>query len=137
MTKKEFLDKLRLKLEIFRMMKSKRQSHIYEEMISDRMEDGATETEAVASLGTPEAIARDLQAIRPFDDYKAQSRRYKSKRNPESTALIVVLLVVLFPVWFPVMMSALGVIASFFATIGAIIIALWVVSVAIGIAASP
>lgn len=134
MTKKEFLDKLRLEIRNLPYDEVEKTITYYEEMISDRMEDGATETEAVASLGTPEAIARDLQANQPFSTIiKRKVEDYKSKRNPESTALIVVLLVVLFPVWFPVMMSVLGVIASFFATIGAIIIALWAVSVAIGI----
>jgi uncharacterized membrane protein len=134
MTKKEFLDKLRLEIRNLPYDEVEKTITYYEEMISDRVEDGATEAEAVASLGTPESIARDLQAHQPFATIiKRKVEDYKSKRSPESTALIVVLLIVLFPFWFPVLMSALGVIASFFAAIGGVIIALWAISVSIGI----
>lgn len=134
MTKTEFLEKLRLEIKNLPYDEVEKTITYYEEMISDRMEDGATEAEAVASLGTPETIARDLQANQPFAAIiKRKVEDFKSKRDPESTALMIVLLVVLFPVWFPIVMSAFGIIASFFATIGAIIIALWAVSVAIGV----
>ena len=66
MTKKEFLDKLRLEIRNLPYDEVEKTITYYEEMISDRVEDGATEAEAVASLGTPESIARDLQAHQPF-----------------------------------------------------------------------
>jgi uncharacterized membrane protein len=98
------------------------------------MEDGASEEEAVASLGTPEAIARDLQANQPFSTIiKRKVEDYKERRSSENTALVIVLLIVLFPFWFPVLMSGLGVLVGLFATIGGIIVAFWAASIAIGI----
>ncbi|HNX16511.1 MAG TPA: DUF1700 domain-containing protein [Bacilli bacterium] len=135
MTKNEFFEKLRLEIRNLPYDEVEKTITYYEEMISDRMEDGATEEEAVASLGTPEAIARDLQANQPFSTIiKKKVEGYKSKRNPENTALLIVLLIVSFPIWFPILMSAIGVIIGFFAAIGAIIVALWAVSVSFGIA---
>lgn len=64
----------------------------YEEMYSDLTEDGCTEEEAVAHLGAPEEIARDLRAESPADAaFAGQSAGRK--------ALIIVLLVLGFPIW--------------------------------------
>jgi len=134
MNKKEFIERLRREIRNLPYDEVEKTITYYEEIISDRMEDGASEEEAVASLGTPEAIARDLQANQPFSTIiKRKVEDYKEKRSSENTALVIVLLIVLFPFWFPVLMSGLGVLVGLFATIGGIIVAFWAASIAIGI----
>lgn len=134
MNKKEFIERLRREIRNLPYDEVEKTITYYEEIISDRMEDGASEEEAVASLGTPEAIARDLQANQPFSTIiKRKVEDYKERRSSENTALVIVLLIVLFPFWFPVLMSGLGVLVGLFATIGGIIVAFWAASIAIGI----
>mgnify|MGYP000931831918 FL=1 len=134
MKKSEFLERLRREIRNLPYDEVEKTITYYEEIISDRMEDGASEEEAVASLGTPEAIARDLQANQPFSTIiKRKVEDYKERRSSENTALVIVLLIVLFPFWFPVLMSGLGVLVGLFATIGGIIVAFWAASIAIGI----
>ncbi len=134
MKKKEFIDKLRNEIRNLPYDEVEKTIAYYDEIISDRIEDGASEDEAVSSLGTPESIARDLLANQPFSAIiKHRVDDYKKKTDPNNTAAVIIIMVLLFPVWFPILMSALSFIASFFAVIGAIIITLWAVSVAIGI----
>lgn len=134
MKKSEFLERLRREIRNLPYDEVEKTITYYEEMISDRIEDGATEEEAVASLGTPEAIARDLQANQPFSTIiKRKVEDYKEKRSSENTALVIVLLIVLFPFWFPILMSGLSVLAGLFAAIGGIIVTFWAVSIAIGV----
>lgn len=135
MNKSEFINKLRQEIRNLPYDEVEKTIAYYEEIISDRMEDGSSEEEAVSSLGTPEAIARDLLANQSFSTIiRHKVEDYKRKNNPENTAAIIVIMVLLFPVWFPIAMGALSFIISFFAIIGGVIIALWAISVAIGAA---
>lgn len=134
MKKNEFLDKLRLEIHSLPYDEVEKTIAYYDEMISDRMEDGSSEDEAVASLGTPESIARDLLAHQPFSTIiKRRYEDFKKKNDPNNTAAVVVIMILLFPVWFPIAMSALSFAASIFAGIGSLIIALWAISLAIGV----
>ncbi|MBP3672344.1 MAG: DUF1700 domain-containing protein [Oscillospiraceae bacterium] len=65
MNKTAFLDELRAQLK--QLPKKERQQYIdyYAEMIDDRMEDGISEEEAVAALGSPEEIAAQILADAP------------------------------------------------------------------------
>jgi len=135
MNKSEFINKLRQEIRNLPYDEVEKTIAYYEEIISDRMEDGSSEEEAVSSLGTPEAIARDLLANQSFSTIiRHKVEDYKRKNNPENTAAIIVIMILLFPVWFPIAMGALSFIISFFAIIGGVIIALWAISVAIGAA---
>lgn len=135
MNKSEFINKLRQEIRNLPYDEVEKTIAYYEEIISDRMEDGSSEEEAVSSLGTPEAIARDLLANQSFSTIiRHKVEDYKRKNNPENTAAIIVIMILLFPVWFPIAMGALSFIISFFAIIGGVIISLWAISVAIGAA---
>ncbi|MFA5421988.1 MAG: DUF1700 domain-containing protein [Bacilli bacterium] len=133
MKKKEFLDNLRREIRNLPYDEVEKTITYYEEIISDRMEDGATEDDAVASLGSPEAIARDLLANQPFSTIiKRKVEDFKNRPNSENNAALIIILVLLFPFWFPLVMSLLGVIISLFAAVGSLIVAIWAISIAIG-----
>jgi len=134
MKKKDFLDKLRDEIRNLPYDEVEKTIAYYDEIISDRMEDGSSEDEAVASCGTPENIARDLLANQPFSTIiKHRVEDYKKKKTSDNKIAIIIILILLFPFWFPIVMSALGLLIGFFAAIGGVIIALWAVSIAIGV----
>ena len=60
MRKTEFLERLRAALNALPEEEAKKTIAYYAEMIDDRIEDGMSEEEAVAGLGEPEAVAREI-----------------------------------------------------------------------------
>ena len=62
MGKQEFLEALRRELSGLPASEADRSASFIEEMIDDRIEDGASEVEAVAALGDPSEVARSIVA---------------------------------------------------------------------------
>jgi uncharacterized membrane protein len=99
-------------------------------MIDDRIEEGTEETEAVAGLGDPSAVAdRILQET-------SLSILVSTRMKPRNgwTALTVVLLVLGFPVWLPLMLALFSVILSVYVVLWSVIVTLFSVVLAIGAA---
>jgi uncharacterized membrane protein len=77
MNKQEFLKCLREGLAGLPQEDVERAIDFYEEMIDDRMEDGLTEEEAVASLGSlEEVIAKMAAEMPPLKKKKAMRLRW-------------------------------------------------------------
>ena len=108
MTKREFLEQLAGKLP-----QEEREERLafYSEMIDDRMEEGLTEEEAVASIDVAE---ENIPEEKP-----------KSKRK--WTAGETVLLVLGSPVWVSLLIAAFAVVFSLYASLWAILISFWAV----------
>lgn len=117
MNKKDFLRKLRLNL--FSISHDEREKAIayYEEMIDDAIDDGMSEEDAVASMGSIQDAVRNIK-----DDATARGKRVR-KIGPWGIALLILG----FPLWFPLLVAfgcvllgiyctAWGVIISFVAT---------------------
>ena len=104
MTKQEFLDRLAKKIP-----KDEREERLafYSEMIDDRMEEGMTEAESVASID-PEI---------PPEEKPATKRKMK--------AGVILLLVLGSPIWLPLLISLFAVALSLYISLWAVIIALW------------
>ncbi|MFA5481495.1 MAG: DUF1700 domain-containing protein [Bacilli bacterium] len=133
MKKQEFLDELRRQINNLPYDEVEKTISYYDEIISDRMEEGELEEEIVESLGSPQNIARDLQANQPFSTIiKRQVENFK-KRDSDNTALVILLIVFGFPIWFPIVTSGLSILASIFATLLGLIVALWAASIGIGV----
>ena len=66
MRKTEFLERLRAALNALPEEEAKKTIAYYAEMIDDRIEDGMSEEEAVAGLGEPEAVAREILLDAPW-----------------------------------------------------------------------
>lgn len=134
MTKKEFLQELRSRLSAYPKEELDRSIGYWSEMVEDRMEDGATEDEAVASLGSIDDIAKQIEMELPLKTIIKHSVKDKSsadeqkKDNTGITVLVVVLAILAFPIWFPIAIALISIIAALFITIWAIDFALWVCS---------
>lgn len=102
MKKKEFLKELESRLNGLPEEDIKARLQFYEEMIDDRMEEGKTEEEAVADIGTIDAVVEDIAKDTPL--LTLVKERVKPKRNIK--AWEIVLIAVGFPIWLPLLIVA-------------------------------
>jgi uncharacterized membrane protein len=120
MNKQMFLDGLRAALAELPIAERDKTLAYYEEMINDRIEDGMSETEAVASLEPVEVLAARIINETPM----MQKAVRKAKKSGISTPLLIVLIIIGFPVWLPLLATLFGIIIAVFATMFALIITL-------------
>ena len=101
--------------------------NFYSEMIEDRMDEGMTEEEAVASLGSVDEIAAQIAADIPLA--KIAKKAMKPKRR--LSVLEIVLIVLGSPIWISLLAAAFSVIISLFAAFWSVIVSLWAVFAAL------
>lgn len=130
MNKREFLLALRLRLSCLSSEDIASASDYYAELISDRMEDGLSEEEAVAAIGNIDDIADEIIAQTPMT--KLVKAKIKPKKKPN--ALNVVLLVLGSPVWLSLLTAAFSVIFALYISLWAIVISLYAVDLALAAA---
>lgn len=127
MTKVQFLYELDEKLSALSEQDRERSLEYYSEMIDDRMEEGLSESAAVAALGSVDSIYSEIVSDIPFSRIIGA----KLKRSPEKAAKSVwmwILIVFGFLVFgLPIIASAFAVIISLYAAIWTVVISLWVV----------
>lgn len=92
----------------------------YMEMIDDRIEEGLSEEDAVAEIGTVSDIAAEIIAETPL--FAIAKEKIKPKRK--LGALEITLIALGSPVWVALLVSALAVILSLLAAVAAIAISL-------------
>lgn len=97
----------------------------YSEMIDDRIEEGLSEEESVADLGSIEEIR--AQTIK--DTPMTKLIREKVKKKRELTGLEITLLIVGFPIWLPILISVAAVIISIYVTLWSLIVVLFAVEI--------
>lgn len=119
MNRKAFLEALYHLLKS--LPKAERQQHIdfYEEMISDRIEDGVSEADAVAALGNPADVAAQILADVP---------RKPARRFP---IWAIVLIVLGAPLWISLLLAAAAVVLAILISILAVYIALWCIPISL------
>ncbi len=123
MTKSEFLSSLRARLADLPQDEAQERIFFYEEMIDDRMEDGLSEDDAVAAVGTVDEIAAQIAEDIPF--VKIAKERIKPKRR--LAAWEIVLLVIGSPIWLSLLITAVSVVLSLYLTLWAVVFSLWAV----------
>lgn len=128
MSKAEFLK--RLDDALSNLPKGERDKSVafYDEIISDRMEDGMTEEEAVDSLGSVEEIARQIMRDTPVVP------KFWGKIKSCPPWLVIVLAICGFPIWFSILAVICAGIISVFAGACGIILSLFLCVLAIGLA---
>ena len=132
MGKQEFLTRLRKGLQGLPQADIDESITFYSEMIDDRMEEGLSETEAVAANGDVEELIQQIIADTPLSKIAKERIRPKRRLRFWETFLLVLGI----PVWLPLCISGIAVVFSLYGTIWSLIISLWSVFVAsIGIAA--
>ena len=88
----------------------------YSELLDDMLEEGMTEAEATAKLGSPNQIAQSILQEMPLG--KLVSTRMKPKSG--WTPLAIVLAVVGSPVWVPLLLAGVAVVLALFVSIWAL-----------------
>ena len=127
MTKMQFLMSLHNKLSGLPQNEIEERLNFYSEMIEDRIEEGVSEEEAVAQIGTVDEIAEQIIADIPLT--KIAKEKIKPKRHIK--AWEIVLLILGSPLWLSVLIAIFAVIFSFYVCLWAVIISLWASFVAI------
>lgn len=121
MTKQEFLSELERALGKLPHAEVEQALAFYDEAISDRMEDGLSEAEALAGLGPVNEIAAQIAAETP------PIPRAIARASTGSRTLNIVLLAVFSPIWIPVVLALAAAALAVYVAIWAVIAALWAV----------
>lgn len=95
----------------------------YLEIIEDRMEEGMSEEDAVASVGSLEEVIAQIRADMPIANGAKPKRRLK--------AWEITLLILGFPLWLPLLISAFAVAFCLWVCAWAVIGSLWGVMVGV------
>ena len=127
MGKNEFLTRLEQQLSGLPGKDKDERLSFYAEMIDDRMEDGLSEEEAVAAIGTVNEIARQIISETPLTTLAKE--RIKGKRRMKAWEIL--LLAVGSPVWLSLLIAALAVVLSLYVSLWAAVISLWAVFVSL------
>lgn len=123
MNKREFLERLRNGLSGLPQDDIEERIEFYSEMIDDQTEDGLTEEEAVAGIGSVDEII--AQAVEQTSFTKIAKERIKFNRKPN--AWEIVLLALGSPIWLSLIIAAAAVIFSVYVVLWAVIVSLWAV----------
>ena len=102
MKKQEFLTELRSKLVGLPKEDVDNRINFYEEMINDRIDDGKSEEEAVADIGSVDEVVRQIANETPMLKLVAE----KAKPKRALRAWEIVLIILGFPLWFPLVITA-------------------------------
>lgn len=121
MNKEDFLDELAKRLSGLPQEDIDERIAFYREMIYARMEEGLSEEEAIASIGSVDEVARKIMAEYPLTTLVKD--KVRPKRKLETWEII--LLVLGFPLWFPLLIGAFAIVLSIYITIWAVIISLF------------
>lgn len=130
MSKADFLRLLERALAQLSEEERQKNLEYYSELLDDMMEEGMTEAEATAKLGSPSQIAQSILQEVPLG--KLVSTRMKPKSG--WTPLAIVLAVVGSPVWVPLLLAGVAVVLALFVSIWALGFAAIAVVIALAVA---
>ncbi|MBQ9923387.1 MAG: DUF1700 domain-containing protein [Clostridia bacterium] len=129
MSRDAFIGELRHRMAGLPQQTVERTVDYYGELIADSMEDGLTEEEAVARLGSLDEIVASVVKDTPLTQI-VQTRVQEGKKKGIS-GWVILLLVLGAPVWLPVLIAVLAVLFALFIALWAVVIALWAVVAAV------
>ena len=165
MNKHEFLAALRRELTALPHGELTEQLNFYNEMIDDRMEEGMTEEDAVAGIGSVEGIAAVILADRAADgdpiprsekpaeeeisapchdipqqdNIRTDGSASDPKGSPGETSKLrpweIALIALSSPLWVPLLIAAASVALSLLVTLWAVVGSLWPIPLTLGVTA--
>lgn len=121
MNRSDFLSGLRVALKGLPEAEIAEHVHFYSEMICDRMEDGLSEEEAVAQVGSVDEVVAQILS----DTAPAKPAEEKVKAKKALKAWEIVLLVLGSPLWLSLLIGALSVVITLYACIWTAVVCLW------------
>lgn len=147
MRKQEFLVALRARLACLPGQDAEEHLNFYSEMIDDRMEEGVSEEDAVAAIGSVERVAAQILANTSIPTLEqATATNQEEKREKKQAAdrpadaaggkrrfqtWEIVLLAVGSPIWFALGIAAFAILLSLYVVLWSVIVSLWSVFVAL------
>ena len=129
MSRDAFIGELRHRMAGLPQDAVERTVEYYSELIADSMEDGLSETEAVARLGSLDEIVASVIKDTPLTQI-VQTRVQETKKKGGS-GWIIALLILGAPVWLPLLIAVCAVLFALFIALWAVVIALWAVVAAV------
>lgn len=127
MTKNEFLSELTKGLSGLPYEDIESSVSYYTEMIDDRIEDGLSEEEAVAALGSVQEVVAKIMAETPLA--KLVKAKVKPKRRLKGWEIAVIILGS--PIWVSLLITAAALLISFYAVLWSVVITLYAASVSL------
>jgi len=121
MTELNFILSLSQKLSGLPQDEVEERLNFYREMIEDRMEEGLSEEEAVAAVGTVDEIAAQIIADGSSPPPVKKPQASAKSRKPWE----IVLLAVGSPIWGSLLIAAFAVVFSLYVSLLAVVISLW------------
>lgn len=118
MRKDEFLNELRSKLKGLPSKDIDDRISFYSEMIDDRIDEGKSEEEAVAEIGSVDDVVNDIAKDTPLVTLVKE----KVKPNHTLQAWEIVLIILGFPLWFPLVLVGIILILVFYLLIWVFVI---------------
>ena len=134
MNKAQFLECLRQEISEYPVEETSKSLEYYTEMIDDRIEDGMTEDEAVASLGSVKEIVQQIKCELPLSTLVRQ-RAMEKTNGGKIPAWVIVLMVLGAPLWFPLVLVFGILVFTIFVVIFTVGISFWICDVSFAIAA--
>ena len=131
MNRKEFIDGLRDGLSGMPEHEMEERISFYNEMIDEHMANGESEETAIAAIGSVDAAVAQISSEIPLAKLVRDRVRPKKKVNVG----LIILLVLGFPVWFPLALASLSIMFTVYLVIWVIILAFFIVDLALAIAA--
>lgn len=127
MNKQEFLARLEKALADRPPEELAERLTFYREMIDDRMEDGLSEEEAVAAIGSVDTVAAQIAAELPPTGLDRETAKPKRVWK----AWEIILLVLGAPVWLPLLIAAAAVLFSVYLVLWAVVLSLWTLEISL------
>lgn len=134
MTKNQFFKILSSKLSAYPQNEIDKSIAYYNEIISDEMEDGMSEEEAVRALGSIDEIVKEIMLDMPLPTL-VKSKFGKSKENSFHKGIWIALIILGAPMWIPLLAAAAIVVLAVYITIWSGIVALYAFELSFGILA--
>lgn len=127
MNKQEFITALYNRLSGLPQQDINNSIEFYSEMIDDRIEEGLTEEEAVAEIGSIDDVVSQIMSEIPI------TRLVKEKVKPKNglRAWEIVLLVLGAPIWLSILLAVFSIVFSLYIAVWSIIISLYAVAISL------
>lgn len=137
MSKEEYLNELKEKLTENNIPGIDAMLDFYDEAISDRIEDGMEEADAVAAMEDTDSIVKAAKLDRPLPALMADKVKETHKEASEKGhgALFVTLAIVGFPIWFPLLIAFFAIVFSLYISMWAVVVSIYAVELSFAIAA--
>lgn len=131
MNKQQFLAAIRARLSSLPQNDVEKSLDYYSEMIDDRVEDGLSEEEAVAAMGSIEDIAAQILMDTPLPTL------VKAKMKPARSikAWEIILLILGSPIWLPLLLAAAVIILTVYIVLWSVILVLYAANLCIAVGA--